>query len=78
MRCVDWRRAERALDHGGNLIVLDRSRSAGTGLVKQPLDAILQKSPTPLANSVFMDAKLGRNGLARHAVRASQDNPASL
>ena len=36
VRCIVWRRAERAFDNGGNLVVLDRSRSAGTGLIQEP------------------------------------------
>ncbi len=53
------------------LIVVDTSRSAGTRLVKQTLAAILQKSATPLANCVFVEAELGSNILARRAVRTS-------
>ena len=48
MRGVLWRRAERALDDGGDLIVIDCPRSARTGLVQQPFDAVLQKASTPL------------------------------
>ena len=65
MRGVAWRRAQRPFDNGGNLVVLDRSRSAGTGLVKQTLDTVLQKSATPFADRVLVHAKLTRHGLAR-------------
>ncbi len=34
-------RPERALDHSGNLIITDRSRSTRTGLIQEPFDAIL-------------------------------------
>ena len=77
MRGVVWRRAERAFNNGGNLIVLDCSRSAGTGLIQEPFDTVLQKPPTPFADSMLVDAKLIRNGLARHAISAPQDNPAA-
>jgi hypothetical protein len=78
VRRVDRCRAQRPLDYGGNLIVIDRSGSAGASLVKQTIAAILQKSTTPLANRVFVEAELGSNLLARHAVRTSQDDAASL
>ena len=78
MRGVAWRRAERAFDNGGNLVVLDRPRSAGTGFIQEPFDTVLQKTPTPFADSVLVDAKLTRNGLARQAISAPQDNPAAL
>jgi hypothetical protein len=58
VRRVDWRRAQRPFDHGSNLIVVDRSRSAGTSLIKQAIAAILQKSAAPLANGVFVEAEL--------------------
>ena len=70
VRGVVWRRAERAFDNGGNLVVLDRSRSAGTGLIQEPLDAVLQKPPTPFADSMLVDAKLTCNGLSWHAISA--------
>ncbi len=78
MRRIDWRRAQRPLDHGSNLIVIDSSRSAGASLVKQTFAAILQKSATPLANCVFVEADLGSHILARQAVRTSQNDAASL
>ena len=78
MRGVAWRRAERAFDNGGNLVVLDRPRPAGTGFIQEPFDTVLQKPPTPFANSMLMDAKLTRNGLARQADSASQDNSSAL
>ena len=76
MRRVGRRGAQRPLDHGSNLIVVYRSRSAGASLVKQTVAAILQKSATPLANRVFVVAKFGI--LARQAVRTSQNEAASF
>ena len=78
MRHVDRCRAQRPLDHGSNLIVIDRSRSAGTRLVKKTLAAILQKTATPLANRVFVEAELGSHLLARQVVSTSQNDAASL
>jgi len=62
---VDWYRAQRPLDHGSNLIVVDSSRSAGASLIKQTIAAILQKSATPLANCVLVEVELGSHILAR-------------
>jgi len=78
VRRVDWRRAQCPLDHGSNLIVVDRSRSAGASLVKQTIAAMLQKSAAPLANGMFVEAEFSRYILARQAVRASQNDAAPL
>jgi hypothetical protein len=78
VRRIDWRRAQRPLDYCSNLIVVDRSRPAGASLVKQTIAAILQKSATPLANGVFVEAEFSRNILARQAVRASQNDATPL
>jgi hypothetical protein len=75
---VDRCRAQRPLDHGSNLIVVDSSRSAGAGLVKQTIAAILQKSATPFANCVFVQAELGSHILTRQAVCTSQNDAATL
>jgi len=61
-----------------NLVVVYRSRSAGANLVKQTIAAILQKSAAPLANRMFVMAKFGSHLLARQAVCASQNDPASF
>jgi len=63
---------------GSNLIVVDSSRSPGASLVKQTIAAILQKSTTPFANCVFVEAELGSHILARQAVRTPQNDAASL
>jgi len=78
VRRVDWRRAQRPFDHGSNLIVVDRSRSAGASLIKQAIAAILQKSAAPLANGVFVQAEFSRHILARQTVRASQNDAAPI
>jgi hypothetical protein len=78
VRRVDRCPAQRPLDHGGNLIIIDRSRPAGASLVKQTIAAILQKAATPLANCVFVEAELGSHIFARFAVRTSQNDAASL
>jgi hypothetical protein len=78
VRGIVWRRAECTFDNGSNLVVLDCSRSAGTGLIQEPFDTVLQKPPTPFADSMLVDAKLIRNGLTRYAISAPQDNPAAL
>jgi hypothetical protein len=78
VRCIGWRRAQRALNHGGNLIVVDRPWPAGSGLVQQPFDTVLQKTTTPFPDRVFVHAKLGSNGLALNAVSAAQNDATSL
>ena len=78
MHRIDRCRSQRPLDHGGDLIVVYRSRSTGAGLVKQTIAAILQKSATPLANGVFMVGEFGSHVLARQALRTSQNDAASL
>jgi hypothetical protein len=76
-RC-DRCRAQRPLDDGSNLIVVNSSRSAGPSLVKQTIAAVIQKSATPLANCVFVEAELGGHILARQAVCTPQNDAASL
>jgi hypothetical protein len=78
MRRVSRRRAQCPLDHGSNLIVVDRSRAAWPSFIKQTIAAILQESATPLANCVFVKPKLGSHMLARQAVRTTQNDAASL
>ena len=65
-------------DHRGNLIVVDGSRAARACLVKQAITAVLQKSATPLANGVFMDAKFGSHRLAWQTICTPQDRAAPL
>jgi len=59
VRRVGRRRTQRSLDHGRNLIVVDGARASRAGFVKQAITAILQKSASPLANGVFMNAEFG-------------------
>src|SRR4051794_24464207 len=49
MRGIFWRRTQRALDHSGNLIIIDRARPARASFIQEPFDAILQKPSTPFA-----------------------------
>ncbi|MHC2627451.1 hypothetical protein ACVIU7_004982 [Bradyrhizobium liaoningense] len=72
------RRTQRAIDHGGNLIVVDGARAARACLVKQAITAILQKSAARLANGVFVEAEFGSHRLAWQAIRPPQDRAASL
>jgi hypothetical protein len=65
-------------DHRGNLIVVDGSRAARACLVKQAITAVLQKSATPLANGVFIDAKFGSHRLAWQTICTPQDRAAPL
>ena len=78
MRGIFWRRTQRALDHSGNLIIIDRARPARASFIQEPFDAILQKPSTPFADRVLMNAKLVCNRLARYPVGAPQDGPTAL
>jgi hypothetical protein len=75
---VNRRRAKRALDHGGDLIIIDRARPARTGFVQKPFDAVLEKAPPPFADRMLVNAQLRRNHLAGNAFGASEDDPAAL
>ena len=75
---VGRRSTQRSLDHGRNLIVVDGTRAARAGFVKEAITAILQKSAAPLANGVFVDAEFGSRGLAWQAIRTPQQRTAPL
>src|SRR5206468_6542068 len=78
MRGIFGRRTQRALDHSGNLIIIDRGRPARASFIQEPFDAILQRPSTPFADRVLMNAKLVCNRLARNPVGAPQDGPTAL
>ena len=44
MRRMVRRRAQRTLNDGSNLIVVDRSRPPGSRLIRQAIDAALEKT----------------------------------
>ena len=78
MRGIFGRRTQRALDHSGNLIIIDRARPARASFIQEPFDAILQKPSTPFADRVLMNPKLVCNRLAGNPIRAPQDGPTAL
>jgi hypothetical protein len=78
VRRIGRRRPQRPFNHRGNLIIVDGSRAARAGLVKQAITAILQKSAAPFAHGVFMAAEFGSYGLAWQAIRTPQDRAAPL
>jgi len=75
---VARRRTQCPLDYLSNLIVVDGSRVTRAGFVKQTITAILQESPAPLANGVFMGAKFGSHGLTWQSICTPQDRAAPL
>jgi hypothetical protein len=77
-QCVASGGVVRNLDHGSNPIVVDSSRVARAGLVEQAIAAILQKSATPLANGVFVEAEFDSHRLAWQSIRTPQDRAAPL
>jgi len=72
VRRISRRGAQSLLDHSSNLIVVDSSRAARAGLVKQAIAPILQKPAAPLANGVFVDTEFGSHRFAGQAVCTSQ------
>ena len=75
---VRRRRAERPLDNLGHLIVRERSRPSRTRLIRQPLDALLQEAPAPLADRVLVHAEFGCHRLVGQTVCAAQDHAAAI
>src|SRR2546430_4701002 len=61
VRGVLWRGPQRALDYGGDLIIINCPRSAWTGLIQEPFGAVLQEAAAPPAVRVLMDDQLARN-----------------
>jgi hypothetical protein len=68
---------QRAHDHRLDPGVVDCPRRAGPGLVMQPVNAVLNKAPTPLAYRLPVQAQLGSHDLVLPAFRARQDDPRS-
>ena len=75
---IAGRGAQRPLDHGGDLIVIDRPGPAWPGFVQQTLHAILEEAAPPLADRMLMHPQLSRDGLAGNAVGATKNDPAPL
>jgi hypothetical protein len=67
---------KRTLNHGSDLIVVDRACPAWPRLVQQALDALLQEPPPPFARGMFVHAQLDCDDLAGQAIATSQDDPA--
>ncbi|SFN98920.1 hypothetical protein SAMN05216573_1416 [Bradyrhizobium sp. Rc3b] len=57
--------AQRPLNHGSNLIVVDGSSAASAGPLKQATEVSLQKSAAPFADGVSVDAEFARYRLVR-------------
>ena len=72
------RRGERPLDNLGHPIVRERPRPSRPRLVRQAVDALLQKAAAPLADRMLVHADLGRHRLVGQAVCAAQDHAAAL
>ena len=78
MRRILRRGAEGALDHRGHLIVVDRPRSARTGLIQQAFDTIRHKAPTPLSDRVLVEPEFIGDAVTRQAIRTSKDDTAAF
>src|SRR5215217_7924346 len=75
---VSWPRAQRPLNHGGDLLIVDRPGTSWSGFVQQALDTIPQEAPAPFADRVLVHSQLGSDDLAWDPISAAQDDPASL
>ena len=73
--------AQRALNDGGNLIVIDRAWLAGPHLIQQkPSTRSFREPPPPLAHGVFRERSQFRpaTALLGEAIATSQDDPAAF
>ena len=73
-----WCRCERPLDHGSDLVILDRTGSPRAGFVIKTINSIFQKPPPPFANSVLVNTQLCSNGFAGQPVSTTQDHSATI
>ena len=75
MRRIRWSRFQRQTDRLGNLVIADLPRRPGTRLVVKPVDAMLGKAPTPLADGVLVGVERLSDRLVRHPVRRREHDP---
>jgi len=66
---------ERQTDRLGNLVIADLPRRSGTRLVVKPVDAMLGKAPTPLADGVLVGVERLSDRLVRYPVRRREHDP---
>lgn len=78
VRRIGGLRLQRSFNHRRHSIVVDRPRAAGSRLVQQPVDAIVQKPTAPLADHALADPEFGRHLLALQAIGAAQYDTAPL
>jgi hypothetical protein len=57
-------------NHGLYAGVVNRMRRAGPGLISQAIHAVLDKTPTPLADGGLIDPQIGRDVLVLLSSRA--------
>ncbi len=60
-----------------NLVTVDRERSARTVFIQKALTPVFQKEPTPFADCMFMDAKLGGDHFAGQTAGAAKNDSAN-
>jgi len=59
---------KRALNNGGDLVIVDRSLPAGAPFLQKALDAVLQKAPPPICQQCVRGRRVHAQGFcsARH------------
>ena len=67
---------DRPINHGRDLIVVDRARPARARLVGQHVDTTLDKAPTPLP-IVLVNTKRDGHDLALKTLGTAQNDPAT-
>ena len=74
---VLWHTFQGGHDQRLNLLVLDRARRTGPGLIVQTFKPVLGEAPPPLGDRTLVDAKPGCRVLVLRTVRAGQHDPSS-
>jgi hypothetical protein len=66
---------QRPYDHGFDASIVNRTRRAGARLVVQPGQALLDKTPPPLAHGLPVQPQLGRHFRVLTTFRTGQHDP---
>ena len=77
VRCTLGARLQRLADGVGNLVIADLTWRTGTRLVVQPIHTFAGKPPTPHADGMSTNVKLGCDLLVAQPIRRSKHDPRS-
>lgn len=78
MRGVLRRGLKRALNSGGELIVVYCARPAGALFVQKAFNSVLQKASPPFSDGVLMNAQFGGDRLAGLSLGTAKYDPAAF